>query len=102
MMTNIQIDAKVTSIEMLEAQIAELKAVVDSYKAELKAELDEKKVDVIDTGLNKIWYKAYEKTSVDTKALKADGLYEKYSSEQTVIMFKMTKSKLFKGEAITP
>ena len=92
-MNNIQIDAKVNQIEILEAQIAELKAIVEGAKAELKAELDEKKVDVIDTGLNKIWYKAYEKSTVDTKALKADGLYEKYSKESTVIMFKMTKSK---------
>ena len=93
MMNNLQIDAKVTQIELLEAQIKELKAVVDNYKSDLKAELDEQKVDVIDTGINKIWYEAYEKTSVDTKALKDAGLYDKFSKKSVNLMFKLTKSK---------
>ena len=93
MMTNMQIDAKVTQIELLEAQIKELKAIVDSAKAELKAELDEQRVDVIDTGINKVWYEAYEKTTVDTRALKEAGLYDKYSKKSVNLIFKLTKSK---------
>ena len=93
MMNNLQIDAKITQIELLEAQIKELKAVVDSAKADLKAELDEQKVDVLDTGINKIWYEAYEKTTVDTKALKEAGLYDKFSKKSVNLMFKLTKSK---------
>ena len=92
-MNNTTIDAKVTQIELLEAQIKELKALVDSTKADLKAELDSRKVDVIDTGINRVWYEAYERTTVDTKALKNDGLYEKYSKTSTNLMFKLTKSK---------
>jgi len=92
-MTNYEIDTKVNQIEMLEAQIAELKAQVEGHKADLKAVLDEEKVDVIDTGINKIWYKAYEKSTVDTKALKDAGLYEKFSKTVAQVMFKMTKSK---------
>ena len=53
MMTNVQIDAKITEIEVLEAQIKELKAIVDSAKSDLKAELDELKVDSIDTGIHR-------------------------------------------------
>ena len=90
MMTNTQIDAKVTEIELLEAQIKELKALADSAKADLKAELDERKVDSVDTGIHRVFYEAYEKSVVDTKALKADGMYEKYSKKQTNIMFKIT------------
>lgn len=93
MMNNLQIDAKVTQIELLEAQIKELKAIVDATKADLKSELDERKVDVIDTGINKVWYEAYERTSVDTKALKDAGLYDKYSKTSVNLMFKLTKSK---------
>ncbi len=93
MMNNLQIDAKITQIELLEAQIKELKAVVDSAKADLKAELDEQKVDMLDTGINKIWYEAYEKTTVDTKALKEAGLYDKFSKKSVNLMFKLTKSK---------
>lgn len=93
MMTNLQIDAKITQIELIEAQIKELKAVVDSMKSDLKAELDEQKVDMIDTGLNRVFYEPYEKSTVDTKALKEAGLYDTYSKKSTVLMFKLTKSK---------
>jgi len=90
MMNNNTINAKITEIELLEAQIKELKAIADARKAEIKAELDERKVDSIDTGIHKVFYEAYTKRVVDTKALKADGLYDKYSKEQTNIMFKIT------------
>lgn len=89
-MNNTQINAKVTQIELLEAQIKELKALADASKAELKAELDERKADMLDTGIYHIFYEAYEKKTVDTKALKADGLYEKYSKASTNLMFKIT------------
>ena len=62
-------------------------------KSDLKAELDEQKVDMIDTGLNRVFYEPYEKSTVDTKALKEAGLYDTYSKKSTVLMFKLTKSK---------
>ena len=71
-MTNTQIDAKVFEIEMIEAQIKELKALAEARKAELKAELDSKQVDMIDTGINRVWYKLVEKNSLDTKKAKAE------------------------------
>lgn len=89
-MTNNEINAKITEIELIEAQVKELKAIADARKAELKAELDNLKVDVIDTGIHRVFYEAYSKRVVDTKALKADGLYDKYSKEQTNLMFKIT------------
>ena len=90
MMTNTTINAKVTEMNLLEAQIKELKALADSIKADLKAELDERKVDMIDTGINHIFYEVYSKKTVDTKALKADGVYDKYAKESLVTMFKVT------------
>ena len=90
MMTNLQIDAKITEIELLEAQIKELKAIADSAKSELKAELDVRKVDSVDTGIHRVFYEVYEKSTVDTKALKEDGLYEKYSKKSCNTMFKIT------------
>lgn len=89
-MTNTQIDAKVTEIELLEAQIKELKALVDSAKSELKSELDDRKVDMIDTGIHHIFYEVISKKIVDTKSLKADGMYDKYSKESLSTMFKIT------------
>lgn len=72
MMTNAQMDSKVFEINMLEAQIKELRALADARKAELKAELDERQADMIDTGLNRIWYKAIEKNTLDTKKAKVE------------------------------
>lgn len=72
MMTNAQMDSKVFEINMLEAQIKELRALADARKAELKAELDERQDDMIDTGINRIWYKAIEKNTLDTKKAKAE------------------------------
>ena len=88
-MTTNQINAKITEIELLEAQIKELKALADARKAEIKAELDEKKVDMIDTGTYHIFYEPYTKRTVDTKALKEAGLYDKYSKESVSILFKI-------------
>jgi len=90
MMTNLQIDAKVTQIELLEAQIRELKALADAAKTELKNELDTRKVDTIDTGIHRVFYEVYSKRVVDTKALKTAGLYDEYSKEQINTMFKIT------------
>lgn len=89
-MTNEMMNAKVTEINLLEAQIKELKAIVDGLKGDLKAELDERKVDMIDTGLNHIFYEVVDKKIVDTKRLKADGMYDKYSKSSTSLMFKIT------------
>lgn len=71
-MTNEQMNSKVFEINMLEAQIKELKALADARKAELKAELDARQDDMIDTGLHRIWYKAVEKNSLDTKKAKKE------------------------------
>ena len=71
-MTNEQMNSKVFEINMLEAQIKELKALADARKAELKAELDARQDDMIDTGLHRIWYKAVEKNTLDTKKAKAE------------------------------
>ena len=72
MMTNEQMNSKVFEISMLEAQIKELKAIADARKAELKAELDERCEDMIDTGIHHIWYKAIEKNSLDTTKAKKE------------------------------
>lgn len=87
-----EIDAKVLELEMIESQIKSLEAMKDSLKGDLKSALDEEKVDCIDTGLNKIWYKPVCKKVVDVEKLKHESVYEKYSKEQVIIQFKVTKS----------
>lgn len=90
MMTNTQIDAKVTEIQLLEAQIKELKAIADSLKGDLKAELDERKVDFVDTGINRVHYVPVAKKVVDTQALKDAGIYEQYLKDQLSTRFTIT------------
>lgn len=90
MMTNEQMNAKITQIELLESQIKELKAIVEATKSDLKAELDDRKVDMIDTGSYHIFYELYDKKSVDTKKLKEAGLYDEYAKITTSTMFKIT------------
>ena len=89
-MTNNIIDYKISEINRLEAELREKKALIDSLKTDIKNEMDERKVDCIDTGLNKVFYEAYEKRSVDTKALKAAGLYDQYSKVQVNVLFKIS------------
>lgn len=71
-MTNTQIDAKVFELDMLEAQIKELNALVKARKSELKAELDERQIDMIDTGVNRVWYKLVETHNLDNDLAKAE------------------------------
>lgn len=89
-MTNNIIDYKISEINRLEAELKEKKALIDALKTDIKNEMDERKVDCIDTGLNKVFYEAYEKKTVDTKALKAAGLYDQYSKTQINVMFKIS------------
>lgn len=94
MMTNAQMDSKVFEINMLEAQIKELKALAEARKAELKAELDARNEEMIDTGLNRIWYKLVEKTTLDTKKAKAEltkaGKLEECMKSNVEIRFTIT------------
>lgn len=89
-MTNERIDSKVMELELLEAQIKELKAIAESIKADLKSELDTRKVDCIETELNRVHYTVYSKKTVDTKKLKDANLYDEFAKEQTIVTFKVT------------
>lgn len=70
MMNNEKINEKVLEITLLEAQIKELKKLIEANKDELKSELDERKVDNIDTGACKVTYTIVEKNNLDTKLAK--------------------------------
>ena len=56
-------------------------------KAEMVAEMDARKADALTAGSYTLRYIAYESSRVDTKALKAAGLYDQYSSKQTALRF---------------
>ena len=70
MMDNNMIDEKVLEITLWEQQIKKLKDLVEKNKDELKAELDSRIEDSIDTGACKITYILVEKNNLDTKKAK--------------------------------
>lgn len=70
MMGNNKIDEKVLEITLWEQQIKKLKDLVEKNKDELKAELDSRVEDSIDTGACKISYIAVVKHTLDTKEAK--------------------------------
>lgn len=90
MMTNEQIRNEIEIISQMEAKIKELKKVVEASKNTLKAELDERKEDMVDIGTHHIFYEPVAKKVVDTKRLKADGLYDEYSKDSISTMFRIT------------
>lgn len=69
-MTNSEVDAKVIEITTIEAQIKMLKELVEKGKQELKDECDARKVDVLDTGANRVWYVVTKKRGLDTTKAK--------------------------------
>lgn len=92
-MTNEIINSKIAEMKALEAAVAQLNAQIDAIKDELKAELDTRQVDSINTGSYNVFYNCYEKAGVDTAKLKAAGLYDAYSKKSTIIQFKITGKK---------
>lgn len=90
MMTNEEIRNEIEVIAQMEAKIKELKKVVEASKNKLKAELDATQADMLDIGSHHIFYELVEKKVVDTKKLKAEGLYEDFSKPSVSTMFKIT------------
>ena len=93
-MTNEMMNAKIAEMRALEAQANEINKRVEALKNELKAELDSRQVDSINTDIHNIFYNCYEKAGVDTAKLKAAGLYDEYSKKSTIIQFKITDRKV--------
>lgn len=92
-----EINAKIEELRKIEAQAAKLKEAADMLRDELKAELDSRKVDSVDTGLHRIFYNCYEKSSVNTDALKEAGLYDLYTKKSTVVQFRISDVKAVQG-----
>ena len=69
------------------AEIKALQEQADAIKAELIAEMDARQAEAVAAGAFTIRYAAYESSRVNTAQLKADGLYEQYSSKQTALRF---------------
>ena len=69
------------------AEIKALQEQADAIKADLIAEMDARQQDAVSAGAYTIRYTVYESSRVNTARLKADGLYDQYSSKQTALRF---------------
>ena len=78
---------KARSYREILAEIKALQEQADALKAELIAEMDARQAEAVAAGAFTIRYTAYESSRVNTAKLKADGLYEQYSSKQTALRF---------------
>lgn len=90
MMTRQEMNQKIDQLRKMEAQVAILKGSIDTIKDELKAELDARNENSIDTGIHRVFYNCYERSNIDSKKLKEAGLYDLYSTKSAVIQFKIT------------
>ena len=92
-MTNDMINQKIAQLRALEEASKSLEKQIEAIKNELKAELDSRQEDSINTVEHNIFYHCYEKSGIDTAKLKAAGLYDEYSKKSTIIQFKITDCK---------
>lgn len=89
-MTDKQIDNRINRLRELEAQAADIKKKVDAIKDQLKEELVKQDKESIDTGVHRVFWTSYSRTSVDSAKLRKDGLYDTYAKQQTINQFKIT------------
>lgn len=85
-----ELETKVSTYRGMMAEIKQMQEMADALKAELIAEMDARKADSLTAGDYTLRYIAYESSRVDTKALKAAGLYDQYSSKQTALRFSIS------------
>lgn len=88
-MTNQEIIAKVTELKELQRMAEELETEMEALKDQIKADMNEKKVEVMTAGAFKITWKTVASNRFDSKSFKADhaDLYKEYT--------KATESKRF-------
>ena len=92
-MTNEMITVKAQQRESLKAQIKALEAMVSEIDTELQSELDSRKVDEIDTGIYKVFYKLQEKNTFSQKNFKAQmpELFNQFCEKKVNTFFTITK-----------
>lgn len=93
-MTDKMINNRIARMKELQAQADAISKQVEALRDELKAELDSRKEDSIDTGIHRVFYNCYERATIDSDKLKAAGLYDKYSKKSVVTQFKITDVKV--------
>lgn len=88
-MTNAELNVKIAEMNALKEEMDKLDAQVEAIKGQLKAELDSKKVDDINTGAWIIRYQLISSNKFDTTACKKaePDLYNKYLKNSVTTRF---------------
>lgn len=85
MMTTAMINSQINELNELEAMLEELKAEADTIKDTLKAEMDDRGVEELDTGIHVIRYTSVLSQRFDTTSFKKDykEVYKHYLKQIT-------------------
>ncbi|MCI9120396.1 MAG: hypothetical protein HFG00_02555 [Oscillibacter sp.] len=91
-MDNLQMDEKLAQLRRQRHAMEELKQESEAIEAEIKAELEARGVEQVETAHYKVSWKAYTSTRLDTKALKAERpeIYQRYVSSSVTKRFSVT------------
>lgn len=82
-----EVETKAREYRDILAEIKQLQEMAEAIKGEMIAEMDARKADTLTAGSYTLRYIAYESSRVDTKALKAAGLYDQYSTSGVALRF---------------
>lgn len=84
-MDNLQMDEKLARLRRCRREMDTLKQEAEAIETEVKAELEARGVEQVETAHYKVSWKAVSSTRLDTKALKAERpeLYQRYAVSST-------------------
>ena len=91
-MDNLQMDEKLARLRRCRREMDTLKQEAEASETEVKAELEARGVEQVETAHYKVSWKAVSSTRLDTKALKAERpeLYQRYAVSSTTKRFSVT------------
>lgn len=92
-MTNELVNQKVIEREEILAQIKVLQAEADKITADLKSEIDSRKVDCLETDTFNLFYLLQSKHTFNSRKFKAENpeLHEKYCEDKVNTFFTITR-----------
>ena len=91
-MDNLQMDEKLAQLRHGRHAMDALKKDAEAIEAEVKAELEARNVEQVETPHYRVTWKSFTSTRLDTKALKAERpeIYARYASETVTRRFTVT------------
>ena len=91
-MDNLQMDEKLARLRQCRREMDELKKEAEAVETEVKAELESRGVDQVETAHYRVSWKAVSSVRLDARALKAERpeIYDRYAVASTARRFTVT------------